>query len=396
MTDSARSNRQSALCPSWPPGYTARRMDARFPRVVLVVDWLTGMRGGEKCLDRLCRRWPDAPLYTLFHVPGSVSPVIEQRRIVSSVLQQLPRRERYYRYLLPLMPLAARWPIPDCDLVVSLSHCVAKAALPPPGVPHICYCHTPMRYAWHLRDAYFARWGRPAAWLTDQVLARLRAWDRATADRVTHFIANGRTTQARIRDCYGRDSVVIHPPADTDFYHPAPVAREDYYLVVSAFAPYKRIDLAIAACRRLGRRLVIIGTGQDGRRLRSLAGPETTFLGWQSDEAILDHLRRCRALLFPGEEDFGIVPVEAQACGAAVIAYGRGGAVETVIDGETGVLFGEQSVDGLVAAMEQFERQTFDPGAARRQAERFHPSRFDAEFTRFLANLSTTSVRRAA
>jgi glycosyltransferase involved in cell wall biosynthesis len=168
------------------------------------------------------------------------------------------------------------------------------------------------------------------------------------------------------------------------------VAREDYYLVVSAFAPYKRIDLAIAACQRLGRKLVVIGTGQDGRRLRSLAGPETTFLGWQSDESIRDHLRRCRALLFPGEEDFGIVPVEAQACGAAVIAYGRGGAVETVLDGETGVLFAEQTADGLAAAIDRFERQAFDPQAARQQAERFHGSRFDAEFTRFLATIDTT------
>jgi glycosyltransferase involved in cell wall biosynthesis len=184
---------------------------------------------------------------------------------------------------------------------------------------------------------------------------------------------------------------------DTDFYQPAPVQRDDYYLVVSAFAPYKRIDLAIAACQRLGRKLVVIGTGQDERRLRSLAGPETTFLGWQSDESIRDYLRRCRALLFPGEEDFGIVPVEAQACGTAVIAYGRGGAVETVIDGETGVLFPGQTADGLAEAMQNFERRYFDPRAARRQAERFHASRFDAEFTRFLGSLSTSnSVRRAA
>lgn len=375
-------------------------MDARFARVVLVADWLTGMRGGEKVLEQFCRRWPEAPLYTLFHVPGSVSPAIEQRRIVPSIIQRLPQRERYYRYLLPLMPLAARWRVPECDLVVSSSHCVAKAVLPPPAVPHVCYCHTPMRYAWHLRDAYFARWGRPLGWLTDQVLGRLRAWDRATADRVTHFVANGRTTQARIRDCYGRDSVVIHPPVDTDFYHPAPIPREDYYLVVSAFAPYKRIDLAIAACQKLGRRLVIIGTGQDERRLRSLAGPETRFLGWQSDESIRDHLRRCRALLFPGEEDFGIVPVEAQACGAAVIAFGRGGAVETVLDGETGVMFREQTADGLVSAMNDFEKHLndFDPAASRRQAERFHGSRFDAEFTRFLASVgtSTSETRRAA
>ncbi len=380
-------------------------MDARFPRVVLVHDWLTGMRGGEKCLERLCRRWPHAPLYTLLHARGSVSPAIEGRRVVTSPLQLLPGRERYYRYLLPLLPLAARWKLPECDLVVSMSHCVAKAAVPPPGVPHVCYCFTPMRYAWHMRDAYFARLGRPLGWLAGKVLAGLRAWDRATAGRVTHFIAISQTIRDRIRECYGRESVVIYPPVDTDFYHPAPVPREDYYLVVSAFAPYKRIDLAVAACRQLKRKLVVIGTGQDGRRLRALAGPDVTFLGWQSDESIREHLRRCRALLFPGEEDFGIVPVEAQACGAPVIAFGRGGAAETVVPpgsaaGPTGVLFAEQTADCLADAIRGFEAGAgaFDPAAARRQAEQFHPRRFDDEFSHFLATnvFRHANQRRAA
>jgi glycosyltransferase involved in cell wall biosynthesis len=380
-------------------------MDAPFPRVALVHDWLTGMRGGEKCLERLCRRWPHAPLYTLFHVRGSVSPVIEDRLIVPSILQRLPCRERYYRYLLPLMPAAARWPMPPCDLVVSLSHCVAKAAVPPPGVPHVCYCFTPMRYAWHMRDAYFERFRGPAGWLVGKITDRLRAWDRATVERVTHFIAISHTIQDRIRECYGRSSVVIYPPVDSDFYRPAAVHREDYYLVVSAFAPYKRIDLAVTACRRLGRKLVVIGTGQDERRLRALAGSDVTFLGWQSDQAIRDHFRRCRALLFPGEEDFGIVPVEAQACGTPVIAFGRGGAAETVIPADsaaepTGVLFGEQSVTGLADAILRYEAHSgdFSPAVARRQAERFHPQRFDEELSKFLATVvrPRSEYRRAA
>jgi glycosyltransferase involved in cell wall biosynthesis len=379
-------------------------MDALYSRVCLVHDWLTGMRGGEKCLERLCRRWPDAPIYTLLHARGSVSPLIENHQIVTSALQRLPARERYYRYLLPVLPLAARWQLPPCDLVISLSHCVAKAAVPPPGVPHVCYCFTPMRYAWHMRDAYFARLGRPLGWLAGKVLEALRTWDRATADRVTHFIAISRTIQARIRECYGRESVVIYPPVDTDFYCPAPAPREDYYLVVSAFAPYKRIDLAVAACRQLNRKLVVIGAGQDERRLRALAGPDVTFLGWQADEAIRDHFRRCRALLFPGEEDFGIVPVEAQACGAPVIAFGRGGAAETVVppsaaSDPTGVLFPEQTAEGLIEAMNWFEshRGDFDPSAARRKAEQFHPRRFDAEFSQFLAALKASqTLRRAA
>jgi glycosyltransferase involved in cell wall biosynthesis len=369
----------------------------------LIHDWLTGMRGGEKCLERLCRRWPDAPLHTVIHTPGSVSAAIEDRRIHTSFLQRMPGRERFYRYLLPLLPLAARWSLPSCDLVVSLSHCVAKSARPPSGVPHVCYCFTPMRYAWHMRDAYFGRFGGPAGWLAGRLLAGLRAWDRATADRVTHFIAISRTIQDRIRECYGRESAVIYPPVDTDYYYPAPVPREGFYLVVSAFAPYKRIDVAVTACRQLRRKLVVIGTGQDERRLHALAGPTISFLGWQSDEAIRDHFRRCRALLFPGEEDFGIVPVEAQACGTPVIAFGRGGAAETIVPPDagaqpTGVFFSEQTTDSLAAAIQWFEghRCEFDPKAARCQAEQFHPSRFDAEFTQFLSTVSGPSLRRAA
>jgi glycosyltransferase involved in cell wall biosynthesis len=375
-------------------------MDARRPRVVLVHDWLTGMRGGEKCLERLCRRWPDAPLLTLLHARGSVSPAIEGRRVVTSFLQRLPGGARYYRYLLPVLPLAARWPVPPCDLVVSFSHCVAKAVAPPPGVPHVCYCFTPMRYAWHMRDAYFgrSRLGKLPAALAAHLLRGLRHWDRATAGRVTHFIAISRTVRERIAECYDRDSAVIYPPVDTDFYTPAPVPREDYYLVVSAFAPYKRIDLAVRACTLTGRKLLVIGTGQDDRRLRALAGPGVAFLGWQPDEVIRDHLRRCRALLFPGEEDFGIVPVEAQACGAPVVAFARGGAAETVVPpggraDPTGLLFREQSVECLEDALDWFEAHAgaFSPAAARRQALHFNPHRFDEEFARFIANLRGTT-----
>jgi glycosyltransferase involved in cell wall biosynthesis len=241
--------------------------------------------------------------------------------------------------------------------------------------------------------------GRLPATLADQILALLRNWDRATAPRVTHFIAISQTVRERIAECYGRDSAVIYPPVDTDFYAPAPVAREDYYLVVSAFAPYKRIDLAVSASRLLGRKLVVIGTGQDERRLRTLAGPDVTFLGWQADESIRDHLRRCRALLFPGEEDFGIVPVEAQACGTPVIAFGRGGAAETVVPPggraePTGFLFREQSSDSLADAIAWFEAHAgdFAPAAARRQALRFNPRRFDHEFVQFLATINKPAM----
>jgi glycosyltransferase involved in cell wall biosynthesis len=383
-------------------------MDARGqPRVVLAHDWLTGMRGGEKCLEVLCRRWPHARLFTLLHRPGAVSRDIERLDPRASVLNALPGVERYYRYLLPLMPAAAAtWRAPRADLVVSFSHCVAKAIKPPPGAPHVCYCFTPMRYAWHMRDSYFG--GRVAglkAKAVEGLLAALREWDRRTADRVTHFLAISDTVRQRIAECYGRSSEVIYPPVDTEFYCPAVVARENYYLSVSAFAPYKRIDLAILACNRLRRTLVIIGAGQDESRLRTLAGPTVQFLGWQPDTAIREHMRRCKALLFPGEEDFGIVPVEAQACGAPVIAFGRGGATETVIPAggrrePTGVWFEQQTVDHVATALTQFEGHAADfaLSAARRQALRFHRRRFAEELFAFLDGVLSPAIaaRRAA
>jgi glycosyltransferase involved in cell wall biosynthesis len=377
-------------------------------RVVLVHDWLTGMRGGEKCLEPACRRWPDAPLFTLFHRHGSVSETIEQLPPRPSPLNRLPGVSRYYRYLLPVLPLAARFPIPDCNVVLSFSHCVAKAAVPPPGVPHVSYCFTPMRYAWHQRESYFrrGRLGTLKAAAADLLLARLRAWDRRTADRVSHFVAISQTVRERIREAYGRDSVVIYPPVDTEFYTPAAVPREDFYLVVSALAPYKRFDLAVEACNRLGRKLVVIGTGQDLKRLRSLAGPTVAFLGWQPDAIVRDHLRRCRAVLFPGEEDFGIVPVEAQASGTAVIALGRGGATETVrplgsTPEPTGVFFDTPTTESVIDAIERFEREagSFDPRSARRNAVRFRKDRYEAELFDYVEQVArgeTGPARQAA
>jgi len=369
-------------------------------RVALVHDWLTGYRGGEKCLAVLCRHFPNAPLYTLLHVKSSLPEVIERMNIRPSFLQWLPGIGRYYRYTLPLMPLAARWRIAECDLVVSLSHAVAKAARPPAGVPHVCYCFTPMRYAWHMRKSYFAdRMRGLKARVVDRLLATIRSWDRRTASRVTHFIAISETVRRRIAECYARDSVVIYPPVDTDFYTPdLTVVREDYYLVISAFAPYKRVDLAVEACHRLGRRLVVIGSGQDAERLKAMAGPTVQFLGWQPDEVLRDHLRRCRALLFPGEEDFGIVPVEANACGTPVIAYARGGATETVVPlgrgDPTGALFEDQTVDSLIAAMQSLEKEDdrLDPQQARRQALKFDQRRYESELLGYLERVLNGSI----
>jgi len=365
--------------------------------LVLIHDWLTGMRGGEKCLEIVCRRRPHAPLYTLLHRPGAVPSTIEQRPIHTSWLNRLPGVTSYYRYLLPLMPAAVNWQLPDCDTVLSFSHCVAKGVQPPPGAIHVSYCFTPMRYAWHMQSSYFAQrrgFGGIKAWVAEKILSRIRDWDCRTADRVTHFIAISRTIQQRIRDCYDRDSIVIYPPVDTTFYTPAAISREDFYLVVSALAPYKRIDLAIDACRRLGKRLAIIGTGQDAARLRAMA-PEVEWLGWQSDEVIRSYLRRCAALLFPGEEDFGIVPVEAQACGAPVLAFGRGGATETVLDGVTGLFFAEQTADALIECIARFEQQrdTFDPQLARQQALLFEAERYERELFDYLAQVQRPALQ---
>lgn len=364
-------------------------------RLALVHDWLTGMRGGEKCLEVLCRRYPDARLWTLFHVCGRTSPAIERMEICTSFLQRLPGAARYYRTLLPLMPAAVRGlRIPsDVDLVVSLSHAVAKGVVPPPGVPHVCYCFTPMRYAWHRRGDYFAGGGRrgPLSWARHAVLDSVRRWDQATAHRVTHFVAISQTVAQRIAECYGRTSRVIYPPVDTNFYTPADQPREDFYLCVSALVAYKRLDLAIDACNRLGRRLMVIGDGPERSRLARRCGATVRLLGWQSNEVIRDHYRRARALIFPGNEDFGIVPLEAQACGAPVIAFGEGGVTETVLaaDGAqsgTGVFFASQDEAAIVEAIHRFEAESgaFSPIAARRQAERFAVERFERELAGYL------------
>jgi glycosyltransferase involved in cell wall biosynthesis len=379
-------------------------------KLAIVHDWLTGMRGGEKCLEGLCRRFPDARLFTLLHVQGSTSPAIERMQISTSFLQGLPGIERHYRYLLPLMPAAIeRIRIPaDVDLVLSFSHAVAKSVIPPPGVPHVCYCFTPMRYAWHLRNEYFpdslgaaaegvlqGRMRASMAAARNLVLDRLRDWDRDTSQRVTHFIAISRTIAKRIADCYGRESTIIYPPVDTCFYKPNDSPREDYYLCVSALAPYKRIDLAIEACNRLQRRLVIIGQGPEQWRLARLAGSGVTLLGWRSDEEIRSHLRRCRALLFPGHEDFGIVPLEAQSCGAPVIALAAGGALETVIPASatgqgSGVFFAQPTAESLCDAMLWLEdnQDRLCPHLARQQALRFDKQRYEAELLECLEGIA--------
>jgi glycosyltransferase involved in cell wall biosynthesis len=363
------------------------------PRIVLGHDWLTGMRGGERVLLELCRLFPQAPILTLLWIEGRVSPEIEAHPITTSALQEMPFAEDHYRRYLPVMPaLVSGLRVPDCDLLITSSHCAIKALRPPRGARHLCYVHTPMRYAWDLADDYFGpgRAGpltRLAARLT---LPSLRRWDFNTSGRVDRFVANSAFIQERVTRLYQRESGVVHPPIDLDRFTPAMARPADDapYLMVTAFAPYKRIEVAIEAFRRLERRLIVVGSGQEEKRLRPLFGGSVEWLGALSDTRIAELYRDCRAFVMPGPEDFGLTPLEAQASGRPVIALGRGGALETVVPledeasgaGATGVLYApqEKEVDALVEAVRLFERneQRFEPSACRANAERFSPARF--------------------
>jgi glycosyltransferase involved in cell wall biosynthesis len=350
------------------------------------------MRGGERCLEVLCELFPDAPLFTLLHVPGSVTPQIERRRIVTSFVQRLPRAAARYRYYLPAFPLAIRrFDLSGYDLVVSMSHCVAKGVAVAPGALHLCYCFSPMRYVWDLASDYFGPGHGPAARvLGPPVAAALRRWDRRTAE-VHRFVAISRHIADRIRRAYDRESDVIYPPVDVQRFESADA--DDYYLVVSALVPYKRIDLAIGAANRLGRRLVVVGTGPEDARLRALAGPTVSFFGWRPDVEIARLYARCRALIFPAVEDFGITPLEAAAAGRPTIALARGGALETMVGLETAdapptaVFFAEQSVDALVEAVARFERAAdrFDAKALRARAEAFDRPVFKQKLADYIA-----------
>lgn len=361
-------------------------------RVALVHDWLTGMRGGEKVLEVLCELFPSATLFTLVHNPGSVSSTIERMQIRTSFMQHLPFVDRKYRYYLPLFPSAVEsFDLSGYDLIISSSHCAAKGVIPPPHALHVCYCHTPMRYVWDQYDEYFGK-GR-AGWLVRRAMAiaapRLRAWDVHSSSRVHHFIANSHNVAGRIRRIYGRESEVIHAPVDVKRFV---VSRkdEDYFLLVSALVPYKRVDLAVEAFNRLGERLLIVGSGPDLDRLRARARPNVQFLGWQTDDALVKLYAGCRALIFPGEEDFGIVPLEAMASGKPVVAYAKGGALETVVEkgkAPTGVLFHEQTVDALMQAVRNVSRVTWNAAALRRHASRFDRAVFKRKLRQHLNEL---------
>ncbi|GJQ22273.1 MAG: glycosyl transferase family 1 [Candidatus Brocadia sapporoensis] len=377
-------------------------------QVAIVHDWLTGMRGGEKVLEIFCELFPDADVFTLIHLQGTVSKIIENRNIQTSFLQRVPLVKRYYRSFLMLFPMAIEgFDMNAYDLVLSSSHCVAKGILTSSTTVHVCYCHTPMRYVW---DQYHTYFGIGKKSLVSRVLIPpvahyLRMWDVTSSARVDHFVANSHHVANRIKKYYKRSAEVIHPPVDCSFYTPQESYKEgNYYLLVSAFAPYKRIDVAIDAFERMGVPLILIGGGQEEVQIRKMAKKHVQCIGWQSSESLREYYRGCKALIFPGEEDFGIVPLEAQACGKPVIAFAKGGVLETVHgiyppssgspEGKadihpaspTGVFFTEQTPESLMDSVRFFERHQhlFDPQLIRKHAESFDRSLFKEKFKQYI------------
>jgi len=327
-------------------------------KTALVHDWLIHMRGGEKVLDAIAELYPDATIYTLFYDRKKISPRLAALKIKTSFLQYFPGIKHYYRWLLPILPWVIQsMKVEDADLVISSSHCVAKGIRIPKNAYHVCYCHTPMRYLWGFQDVYFKHHLLPVRFLIDLVFHFLRKWDLKTNERVDLFVANSEYIQKRIQAVYQREAVVVHPPLETDFFKPQGTP-ENFFLAVSHFVPYKRLDLVIEAFNSLERRLVVIGSGPLASQYEKLRkNDQISFWGGVSNEELREAYSSARALVFPTEEDFGIVPLEAQACGAPVIAFRRGGALETV---KSGVFFDEQTPEAIREAVFRLEEQKFD------------------------------------
>ena len=359
-------------------------------RVAVVHDWLTGMRGGEAVLEAILELVPKARLLTLVHVPGSVTPHIESHAPRPSFVQHLPLAHTRYRQYLPLFPAAVeQFDLDDVDLVISTSHCAAKAVVPTGRARHLCYCHTPMRYAWDQFDAYFgpARVGKLKSSLYGLALRRLGRWDAATANRVDRYVANSHYVAARIGRYYNRVADVIEPPVDTSFYSPDGSGPGDYFIIVSALVPYKRVELAIEACELADVALRVVGRGPEAGRLRGRAGSNVKFIEHCSQAELRDLYRGARAFVLTGEEDFGIAPVEAQACGRPVIALARGGACETVAHETTGLLVSDATASGFAAAIRSLDGHEFDPLQLRRSALRFARPRFQERIRASIENL---------
>ena len=355
----------------------------KYQRVAIIHDWLTGMRGGEVVLEALLELFPQAELFTLLHIPGSCSDLIEKRPIHTSFIQKFPLKSKLYRHYLPFFPTAIEeFDFHGFDLVISSSHSVAKGVIVPPDVPHVSFVHSPMRYVWDMYRQYFPGKGLLQRFIIPFFANYLRTWDAASAPRVDDYVSNSAFVGRRIRRFYGRQATVVHPPClevgptARDVPDPEGPQRQDFYLVLSALVPYKRIDLAVEAFNASGRKLIIAGKGPEEKKLKAMAKQNVEFLGHVDKAGIRSLYETSRGLLFPGVEDFGIVPVEAQAAGCPVIALGKGGALETVINGKTGVFFEDESAKSLNSAIEQREALRFKAADFARNASRFSKDAF--------------------
>lgn len=360
-----------------------------YKRVAIVHDWLTGMRGGERVLEELLRLYPHADIFTLIYDRARVSSSISSHRVYESPIAKLPFSRTHFRSWLPLFPWAIEaFDLKGYQLILSSSHCVAKGIIPPPDALHISYIHSPMRYVWDMRSEYLVReeTGSIARGVAGIFAHYLRNWDAGSANRVDRFIANSGHVRNRIIKYYRRDAEVIYPPVEVDLFRPGS-GDGGYFLIVSALVPYKRVELAIMACERLGRPLKIVGDGPEYSSLKAITGRMTEFLGSVDFKDIPGIYANALAFIHPAEEDFGIAPLEAQASGRPVIAYGRGGALETVVaDGEnpTGMFFFEPTVESLMQAIRSFDANRFDPANARKNAEQFRPEIFRSKLSAFV------------
>ena len=357
-------------------------------RVAVIHYWLVGMRGGEKVVEELCRLYPEADIFTHVYDPDSVSPTLRSKQVTLSFVGKLPGAKKHYQKYLPLMPLALeQFDLRNYDLIISSESGPAKGIIPPPNALHVCYCHSPMRYVWNMYHDYRERSNFITKALMPVAAHYVRNWDALSATRVGHFVANSRTVRERIYRYYHRDAHVIYPPVNVDAFTPTPGDVGDAFLMVGELVPYKRAELAVEAFNRMQLPLIVIGGGERLKAIRRLAGPTVQVLGPQPFDVLKREYARCRALIFPGEEDFGIVPVEALASGRPVIAYARGGATETVVDGLSGILFEEQSVEGIVEAVTRFSSMTFDSVRLAHSARRFAPENFRSAFRDYVGTV---------
>lgn len=363
-------------------------------KVAIVHDWLVNYGGAERVVEELLKIYPDADIYTLVYDKKKMASHFPAEKVHPSFIQKLPKASKLYTKLLTFMPKAFEsFDFSGYDLVIASSSSCAKGIITPPAVPYLAYIHSPMRYAWDLYFDYYKASGRLTRFFMKRQIPALRQWDYISSQRIDTLVANSKYIARRIKKCWNRDALVIHPPVDVERLSPSGKDAEDFYVVFSRFVPYKRIDLAISACGQLGRKLVVIGGGSQEKELKRLAadmnatygerGAQITFTGRISDDAVQGYLQRCRALIFCAEEDFGIIPVEAQACGRPVIAFGKGGARETVVDGKTGVFFDEQTPAALLTALQRFEQQekdgVFQAEAIAAHAQQFSAARFRRE-----------------